>query len=115
MGIVEWFTGRNSIYKDSDKVNAAKDELNKIKTNEISAAKEAVSQALYNCFSAFVFTPTLVVFLRTIWPPLAWANVIIAQNNPQRINITFFIPISFIPLFLCCSCHTKSLYMVAHS
>lgn len=46
MGLLEWFSGRNGIYRDSDKVDQAKTDLTNIKSNEINAAKEAVSQAL---------------------------------------------------------------------
>ena len=41
-----WVTGRNGVYRDSDKVDQAKTDLQNVKTNEISSAKDAISAAI---------------------------------------------------------------------
>ena len=44
--IATWFTGRNGVYRDSDKVDAAMENLNNIKNSTIETSKETIAEAV---------------------------------------------------------------------
>ena len=46
MGLLEWFTGRNGIYKDNEAVQNAEDGLNNISRNDLATAKEEIAAAV---------------------------------------------------------------------
>lgn len=52
MGVVEnfttWLTGRNGIYRDDDKIDAAKNELKTISSNKVDSLKDEVKNAVNN-------------------------------------------------------------------